>query len=561
MQPFQKADVSTQEWRWVAFFAGLFVILTLIPYAWAMVATEENWSFLGILIIPQDGATYFSKIRQGMNGSWLLDLHYTPETHEPAGLFTFYLMLGHVARLLSFSPVVIFHLTRLATSFFMFTALYQLGAKVWQRVRPRRLFFIIVSMGSGLGWMTITFVKADNLPPDLAVPEAFPLYAAYTNPHFPLSIGCLALLTSTILQVYRPGFDEAPTAENGGMAVIVYSIILAIVQPAALIGLGGALVVFILISGYRQREIPWHETRWAAMILLPIFPVILYYILVFQTNDVFAEFNEQTNTSAPNIFLTLIGYGVLLILAIPGIVRAVRRFERDGDQFMLLWLIVNAIVLYIPHSYQQSSFVGLVIPIVFFAVRSLEDYWFNRITRGWHWVALVMAFVLMIPSNIIGLGIPLYGAVVNPEGGADAAILIDQNYIEVYEWLEEIGRQNEVVLAGPNTSLWLPARTDLRVVYGHPFETVPAEKREQQMEDFFSGRDCTTLFDTKQVNFEITYVIYGPEEREITEEVRQDNPDETFRDCIVTLEDRFVIEPEQKREFGDVTLYTLRELR
>lgn len=561
MRPFRNADVSTQEWRWVVFFGGLFVILTLIPYAWAMAISGDSWRFLGILTNPQDGATYFSKIRQGMNGNWLFELRYTPEKHDPAGMFSFYLLLGHIARLLNFSPVVVFHLARLATSLFMFTALYQLGAKVWQRIRPRRLFFFLASIGSGLGWLAIIFFGADDLAPDLNVPEAFPLYAAYINPHFPLSIGCLALLTSIILQVYRPGFEEAPTAENGGLPVIVYSIILAIIQPPALVGIGGALMAFILISSYRQREIPWHEIRWAAMILLPAFPVLLYYMLVFQTNDMFSRFNEQNITPSPNILLTLSGYGILLILAIPGIVRAVRRFERDGDQFMLLWLVVNIIAIYIPYSLQRRFLIGLIIPIVYFAVRSLEDYWFDHIKKGWQGVILILAFMLLIPSNIIVLGIPLYGAVANRESGADAGILLNKDYIEVYDWLADVGHKDEVALAATNTSLWLPARTDLRVVYGHPFETVPAEKRENQMKDFFSGRDCTTLFEADRLNFEISYVIYGPLEREIAAEAREENPNADFQDCLEYLRSEYITDPDQVKSFGDVTLYTLRELR
>ncbi len=568
MRPFRTVDVSTQEWRWVAFWGGMLVTLTLVPYAWAMFASNDHWHFLGILANPQDGATYFAKIRQGVQGNWLFDLRYTPEAHDPAGLFSFYLLLGHVARLLGFSTVIIFHLARIATSLFMFTALYQLGAQVWQRQRPRRLFFALTAIASGLGWLAIVIISVDgDLPPDLSVPEAFPLYAAYANPHFPLSIGLLALLASVLLEVYRPGFKEGPNADNGGLAIIIYSVILAIIQPPALVGIGGALATFILTHVYIKREIPWHEIRWGAMVWLPAFPVAVYYFLIFETNDMMNLFNQQNVTPTPNILLTLIGYGMLFVIAVPGIARAVRLFDRDGDQFMLMWLVVNFIALYIPYTLQRRFYIGLIIPIAYFAVRALEDYWFDKLEGRWMRVALILGFVLMLPSNVIALGIPLFGAVANQEEGADAGILVAKDYVEVYDWLNDFGTEGEVVLAAPQISLWIPARTDLRVVYGHPFETIPAEEREEQVIDFFSGRDCETLLTVSdnELNFTVSYVIWGPEERDIVSEAREDAPDDAFEDCIAYLESDSgpLTSEEQIKHFGDgnITLYTLRELR
>ena len=560
MRPFRTEDVSSKEWRWVAIIAGFLVTLTLIPYAWAILASDDSWSFLGILANPQDGATYFAKIRQGIQGYWLFELRYTPEAHDSAGLFTFYLLLGHIARILGFSTVVIFHLTRVAASLFMFSALYQLGAHVWQRLRPRRLFFALTAVASGLGWLAIVLIPdRESLPPDLTVPEAFPLYAAYANPHFPLSIGCLALLAGILLQVFRPGFQEGPSASNGGLSIIVYAIILAIVQPPALVAIGVTLVIFIGINGYIRRIIPWHEIRWGSMLWLPVFPILVYYLLVFNNNEIMGQFNQQNITPSPNVLLTLVGYGLLAIVAVPGIVRAFRRFERDGDQFMVIWLFINLILLYIPFSLQRRFFIGLVIPLAYFAVRSLEDYWLYRIRTQWHRIALILIFVFMLPSNILVLGIPLIGAVANQEQGSDAGIVTTPSYIEIYNWLEEVGNEGEIVLAAPRVSLWIPARTNLSVVYGHPFETINAEKREQQVEDFYSGRDCTTLF-TEQ-DFRISYIIVGSQELEIAEEAIENNPEEKFSDCVAEIIENQEITEDQIREFGDMILYTLRPLR
>lgn len=552
-------DVSRQEWRWVAFWGGFLVTLTLIPYAIAIVASNDQWSFMGILANPQDGATYFAKIEEGMEGNWLYELQHTPQPHTPAGLFIFYLLLGQIARLIGTSPFVIFHLARIAASLFMFTALYRLGSHVWLRLRPRRLFFALTAVATGLGWLLIPFANENRVPPDLGIPEAFPLYAAYANPHFPLSIACLAMLAGIYVRVFRPGYVQAPTVENGGSLVLIYAVTLSIIQPPALVGLGGALFMFTATTAYNKRSIPWHEIRWIAMLGLGGLPVLVYYILLFSTNDVFREFNGQNITLSPNVIFTLASYSLLLGLAIPAINRARKRFDRDGDQLMLLWLIINFIAIYMPHPLQRRFYIGLIIPITYFAVRALEDYWFEHITKRWQRITLVMVFVLMLPSNFITLLIPLVGAVANQEQGADVGIMLNRDYVDLFTWLDEFGVEDEVVLASPKVSLWIPARTPLRVVYGHPYETVPTEQRLDEVEDFFTGRNCEAVFDHTD-GFSIAYLVYGPMERQMAMDAQLENPDDEFVDCVGDLT-ATVDDPQSIQTFGDVTLYILRDLR
>lgn len=557
----RKVDVSTQEWRWVAFWGGVFVTITFLPYALAMFASNDTWHFLGVLGNPTDGATYFAKIRQGIEGNWLYDFRYTPEIHDSSGLFTFYLLLGHLARLLGFSNFVIFHLARIAASLFMLTAFYQFGATVWQRLRPRRMFFLMASVATGMGWLVLPLVPENGIsPPDIGVPEAFPLYASFVNPHFPFIIGCVALMAATLLGAFRPGFTEAPTIDNGGLSLILLSIVVSIVQPPAMVGIGAALVAFIVLSSYINRSIPWHEVRWGAMVWLPAFPVAIYYILVFRTNSIVGEFNEQNITPSPNVFFTLMSFSVLLFVAFPGIARAVRRFERDGDQLMLLWLILNIIAVYVPYSLQRRFFIGLIIPLCFFAVRAIEDYWSYHIAPKWQTVVSMIVIILIVPTHVITLGIPLYGAISDREAGSDAGLVASADYIEVFDWLGEVGQVDEIVLAAPQISLWVPARTDLRVVYGHPFETIPADTHLKQVEDFYSGRNCTALF-SEELEFQVDYIVWGSEERQLAKEIQEDNPDQLYDDCIAQMVTEQELTDEQIRIFGDVTLYTLRELR
>lgn len=549
MQPLFRSDnVSESEWRWVTLWGGLFAIITLIPFVWAIIAAQSDFHFFGLLADVQNGASSLSKIRDGINGNWIIQLRYTPEEHDATGFFPFYVLLGHIARSFGFSEVVVFHLARLAASYLMFASLYQLGANIWRRMRPRRLFFFLCILGSGLGWLTLA-LGFRSITPDIGIPEAFPLYAAFTNPQYPLSIALLALLAGQFMIVFRPGFKEVPAVDNSGLLILVYSTLLVFVQTTAMIAFGSALLVFTLITSYRKKRIAWHELRWFSMVFLPVFPALVYYTLAIATNDTIHEYNVQFVSRVPDPFQLVLGYGLLLIIAAPGIYYGLHRFNRDGDQFMIIWLIVNVIFIYLPFDLQQRLLLGLIIPIVYFAVRAIEEFWFDHIPARYYSAAIVIIFALIIPSNLVAMLIPIYGAIINEEQGEENALLVHQDYREVYAWLDENGNEGEVILASPNVSLWVPVETNLRVVYGHPFESVPADKLEEKVEAYYTGRDCDLPFD-ETLDFEIDYVVWGSQEIQLSEERGSARCQEDVADAA-NLE----------LEFGDVTLYVLREPR
>ena len=61
----------------------------------------------------------------------------------------------------------------------------------------------------------------------------------------------------------------------------------------------------------------------------------------------------------------------------------------------------------------------------------------------------------------------------------------------------------------------IPAVSRLRVIYGHPFETINAEIEKQAVSNFFSGQfssiEATKFLKANQVN----WVLYGPREKKI----------------------------------------------
>jgi hypothetical protein len=283
------------------------------------------------------------------------------------------------------------------------------------------------------------------------------------------------------------------------------------------------------------------------MLFLPAGLVAFYYYIVVRYNPIMAMWNAQINNDTASPLLMLLAYGVLVLLALPGLFRAVRQFEEDGDQLMLIWLLVNFALVFVPYNHQRRFMVGLIIPVTFFAVRSLEDFWFPRVAQQAHRFVAALVIVLVMPSTVLAMAVPLFG-LVNPEAGLSQRLLLEHGYSEAINWLGVNGSADEVVLASPNVSLWIPAFTNKRVVYGHPFETINAQARLVRVEQWFSGEECSWPI-TAQDRFSISYVLVGPQEMAYARE----------NDGAVPCFQNIAAESSDVIDLDTVTLYVIRK--
>lgn len=523
--------ISAAEWRWVILVASALALLAFAPLVWVAARGIPEWQFMGALHNYLDGATYYSKMMLGLNGEWLVYFQHTPEAHSGAFIQILYLILGHLSRVSGVPLMVMFHVTRVGAALFMYVALYQLGATIWMRIRTRRIFFAVVSVGAGFGWLLAPLTQ-DTTFPDLSLPEAFPFYSTLMNVHFPLTLACLALLVSLYVLVFRPGASEDPFIEHGWPLAGLLSIILAFLYPQSLVPIIVAVVALMVSLVLRYRRIDPTLMRWALATVLPAIPIAIYYGMVVMYNPAMAEWNAQNVTSAPSPIILVLGFGLPLLLSIPGIVRAVRRFERDGDRLMILWLLAMIIAIYLPTNVQRRFAVGMMIPIAYFATRSIEDVWLPRISRRWRTYVFAVLIPVLAISQFLMLFLPVLPAIVGQPIAAQG-VFLERDYAVTYGWLNERIRSDTVILAAPIPSAWIPGWAGGRVVYGHPYETLDAEHKRQQVLDWYNrGANCAALLE----EYDVRYVLYGPQEMRLGQ-----------TDCLTGLQ--------EIARFGSVTVY------
>jgi len=252
-------------------------------------------------------------------------------------------------------------------------------------------------------------------------------------------------------------------------------------------------------TGTERRWSP----AWSRAIVAGLFslPVAIYYVVLFQQNPVLAAWTEQNVTPSPPFWLTLVGYGFLVLLAVVGTVWCVR--HRQG-LFLIIWTVLALVLLYAPFALQRRLMMGLHVPIATLAALGL-----TQVLWAWAGPRRVAVSVVTLFTLFVGTLFIVFVCIIGA-AKAEWPLAMTTGEKAALDWLRASTDRSEVVLAAPHTGLWIPAWAGNRVIYGHPFETIEADKKKAAVDSFFKGQA-----DPAQVvrQYNVHYIFYGPEER------------------------------------------------
>ena len=480
--------IHKREWRWALGWAVVLVAVATLPYVVAYLATPDGLFYTGFLGNPEDGHTYLAKMRQGWRGEWRFHIAHTPEPHQGEFLFGYYLLLGHIARWTHLSLVLVLQIARVANGLLLLLVLYYAVSWVFQDPSQRRFAFLITSLGSGFGWMAMF---AGGMTVDLWVPEGYVFYSVLANAHFPLAIAMMVL--SLLWSVTPWGTARLDWRRLTGMALC--TAVLGVTLPFCLLTVGVVLLVYALLRWVRERRLPRREIVSGMVFGAVALPFVAYGVLVVTRNPVFAAWSAQNQTLSPPPWDYAIGYGLVLVLALIGVWYAVRR-RRASDMFVLCWAASTLVLIYLPYSLQRRLVMGWIVPLGALATVG----WYalpvrRRVQEGLVWVAVSLTYLFLI-------GMFTVMALAHHE-----TLYITRDERAALQWLADAVPQDALVMAAPETGLYIPAWAGQRVLYGHRFETADADLRKQQVEAFFADGDLVAL------PYRPDYVFYGGREQ------------------------------------------------
>lgn len=512
-------DISSTEWRWLVIVSAVLIFFSTVPFLTVSgIATPIDLQFMGGVHRYADTATEMSHVIEGFKGQSLAHMQYTPEPHS--GIFTDILQLlaGALARVSGISPQITYQVLRVVAALFMYMSIYYLGASIWTKLRSRRTFFLLATFGGGLGWILGPLLNVRGML-DLSVSPLFPYHTTLYSANLSFATGTLALLASALIGASGLAQREWPSVTNNGLSVILLSLLLGLVYPPMILPILVAFLCLIVARTVGNRSHFRRDMSWMLWCGVPVLPVLLYYGITLLYNPVAQRVWIQNHVEAPPTFeILLISLGLPLLIAVPGIVRAVRRFEADGNQFMLGWLVTVVILIYLTPVVRVNFGVGLMIAIAYFATRAVEDFWFQRIARPWRYRLYAAILPLLAASHVITTLQPLTDEDLYVPG----AVALEQDYADAFDWLLRFPSTNYVTLAAPNVSMWVPAWTGSRVVYGSPFSTLNPNAKLRAVLEWYQSEElnaeCETLLNgniTDEGKYHVLFVLYGPQERKL----------------------------------------------
>jgi hypothetical protein len=516
-------EFTRREILQAAGIAAVVVAVSSLPYLLGYLAAAPGTEFGGFVIDLDDCYSHLAKMQQGAWDGWVYRILFTPEEHPGAYLNTFYIALGKLSAALHLSLIATYQLARLVTGLAMLVCAY-LFISVFLQTREARLTaYLLVCFSSGLGWLVLLLTRSSTLlglsPMDFWLMEAYTFFTLLTFPHTSAAVALLLaffLLALRYLETFQPRTLLWSALALLGLCVI--HPFMALVVDAAL-GVYWTLILLI-----RQRT-PRREFLAILIWALTPLPLIAYYLWAFASDPVFRDWSAQNILPTPPLIHLVLGYGLVLLLAVLGAILVFRR-KNEKRLFLVAWASSALLLAYVPFAIQRRMVEGLHVPLCTLATIGLlelllpallKSNWLARFARwrgyrreGLRRFLVFSAIIATFPSSLY----LLIGAS-SMALGHHPGLFHGLREIEAIDWLRANTERSDTVLASYDIGGLIPARAGNRVFMGHIIETIQLERKRELADSFFQADTGDDFRRALLTEYGIRYVFHGPAERQL----------------------------------------------
>jgi hypothetical protein len=521
--------MTRAEWRWLLLASALVLALASLPTVFAAAQADADHVFTGFIYNNEDGNAYLGKMQLGARGEWLFHIFYTAEPTTQVLAFPFHLLLGRLAAALGLSLDLAYHLARVMFGLILLLTVYAFLARFTADVAARRVAWTLVAVGGGLGWLLVLVGLApwlDANPLEFWVPEGFAFLVLLNLPH-------LAAAQSLLYGALMGLLDAAAGA--GPIRALMAGLLglgMTLIVPFYAVILGAAAGAWLLALAIRRRAIPWRPMGWALLVGVPSGPLVAYTALMWSTDPSLQAWTSQNTILSPHPVHYLLAYAPLLIPALAGARALVRR--SDDALLPVAWVALVPVLVYLPFTLQRRLIGGAQVPLALLAGVGLVSWFAPRganQTRpglppaspsgqpfqpegrsreeptkphtalvGYLAVASLSTGVLI--AGLLGTALQKAPPAYHPAGEVAAV-----------DWLAAHADPDDTVLSGYAAGNLIPARTGVRVFYGHSVETFAFAQKGEMVRRFFDTETTDAWRQALLQEYGIAYVFYGPDER------------------------------------------------
>ena len=507
----QSAATTPREWRRVALFAALVMLLTTLPYLVGWHTAGDEYRFGGYLFAADDGYSYLAKMRLGARGDWVFTLRHTTEPHDGVLLFLPYLLLGKLPALfvslddpaLPDALALTYHAARVLLGMLLILVSYRFAAEFLPGRKARWLALILITFGGGLGWLLL-ILGAEHwlswLPLDFYLPEGYSFLILYGLPHLALA---RSVLLGGFLLLFRALDASGPSRWRLSLAAGLCWAVMGIVVPFYVPVVYAVLGAWGLAAWLHDRHFPWLLFRCAVIAALVPLPDLIYTGVVFLTNDVFAQWSSQNQLPSPHPLHYVFGYVVLALPAMAAFGWAWHRGAKRANIRYLLpigWLAAVPVLVYLPINVQRRLAEGVIVPLSILAVAGLQLIFRRRRARRF---ATAAVLCLTLPTAAV-LWLGEIGVALSPK----PPLFWPNDMIGTLAQLDTTAPQDARVLTTRELGSYVPVQTDLVSYVGHGPETLDGERKEEEVKHFFASE--MSADERRALLDGIDYVFYGP---------------------------------------------------
>lgn len=471
--------------------AAVWALLLFIPNFYALyLSTNTGGNFSGSIVNIHDHNAYLASVRDGMNGDvWIGQLSFATETDLPQTLnflhaSLFYRLLGWLFGLTNL-PINLFYIAvGLFLAFIAFNAYIRLFTECLESYRQVSIATAFLFVFPGLLWlnqMLQEFPNAESYIPNNILyaelwgnPSMNPITHNSYMPHFVAANIIVALLFCRLLHAIR---DNRPNY----LVMSIYALIVAWLLPSSGIlwlAIVSTVLVYLLLVG--------------RMSLSNVIPVLISFVpsglmsmwsysLAFRS-DFWAKYiyTNVVMNGTIDLSLFVLHVGVFTPFVVWGTFKLLRSNATKyiGQVIASIWLFWLFILSLASFPGSPRFMDGIYLPISILVAYVVSNI--NNVTKGVRKWLYTMTILLVIPGTLITYIYPWYGHLylhfsdkrLNLRSDDMWPIRLSNAEMDAFRWIEHNVGMNDVVVAGPIFSNFVPGLSGAKVYLGHIGRTI-----------------------------------------------------------------------------------------
>lgn len=502
---------NSKEFFAFAFAAILILGFSSLPYLSGKVSETDAYVFRGIYADTTDYSVHLSMMQAGRLGDWAYQMRFTTEEHQPAFIRLFYILLGHISKLLRLSVETTFQLARWFFGFTALLAIKNLFHKIFSDKTLLWFSFLLAVFGSGLGWLQL-FLGAPLKPIspiDFWLIDAYVLFSISLFPAFAFTLTLMAWSLNLFFNFLERG-KWSDIALIGGLAALCQLFNPIAFAPIDIAFTGATFFIWI-----ENKKLEYKALLALIVIGLVQIPLLIYNYSILSHNPFWSQFTIQNETLSPPLKFYFFGFAPFWLFAPLGLFQALK--ERNIKMLTLcFWAIASLLLAYAPVSIQRRFLLGITIPLGALSIYGF-NFLINRIAPKFLTLASrkgLFFFTYTLLASISSLFLILNASLSMPRH--PEKLFYSRDIKLAASWLSENSTPNEFILTNIETSQILAQETALKVYVGHEMETLFFHNKEKYMQEYFLGE----LSSEWLAQTPIKWVFYGPYESKITKKIR-----------------------------------------